>query len=253
RLRLDKGITATYVFLFFAILFLWYGQLTDTAFGNFVGYINRTIVNLHQMFVIETRGAGTAEAFGQTFAYLSVSAQFKFVSYWLGIAFIAIGLLSTTFLYKRMVSIPETEHLQTNLLPSKIDAEYWILALACATILVLSLALPFAMYGYGMDRAYLQMSVFLAVFLAIGGIVVGRLIKVKPCWLMLLVLIPYFMSSSGIVDRIFGVPGSVLLSSEGRSYAYYYVYEQESYAARWLRDNAELEFTVVYTDDGGAV
>jgi len=250
ELRPDKGITITFVALFFVILFFWYSQVTETAFQAGVGYVNRTLINLNQMFIMETRGMEVAQAYGQTLAYSAIPARVKFVSYWLGIVFIAIGVLSTLVGYKRMVAIPGPEHSKANFLKSKIDAEYWVLSLACCTILALSVILPYALHGYGMSREYLQMMVVLSIFLVIGGIMVGKFLKVKY-WLLLAILITYFMCSSGTIDKIFGAPGSVVLNSEGPSYTHYYVHDQEGYAARWLQVNTSPEDRVVYTDTAG--
>lgn len=249
--RLDKGITITFVALFFVVLYFWYGQVVAPTFDALITYPHRILVNLSQMFVMETRGTGVAEALGQTIAYSGIPARFKFVFSWLGIIFIAIGVLSTIARYRRMLSIPGSGHGKPNFLERKIDAEYWAFSLACCTILVLSVALPYALYGYGMTREYLAMLLVLCMFFVIGGIMVAKFLKLKPYWLLLLILIPYFICTTGTIDRIFGVPGSVVLNSEGPSYAYYYIYDQEGYAARWLGDNANLKDTMIFADKGG--
>jgi len=253
QLRLDKGITITFVVLFFVMLYFWYGQVVAPTFNSLITYPYRTLVNLGQMFVLETRGTGVAEAFGQTLAYPAISVSAKFVVYWLSIAFIAIGVLSAIARYKRMISIPGSGHGKASFLKSKIDAEYWVLSLACCAMLVLSVILPYALSDYGMTREYLAMMPVLSIFFVIGGIIVARLLKLKPYWLILVVLIPYFICTSGTVDRIFGAPGDVVLNSEGPSHAYYYIYDQEGYTARWLRDNADLKDTALFVDKGGGV
>ena len=252
QLRLEKGITITFVALFFTMLYFWYGQVVAPTFNSLIAYPYRTLVNLNQMFVMETRGTAVAEAFGQTLAYSAIPARAKFVFYWLSITFIAIGVLSTIARYKRIVSIPGSGYGKADFLERKIDAEYWVLSLACCTILVLSVALPYVLRDYGMTREYLAMMPALSIFFVIGGITVGKFLRAKPYWLLLLILIPYFICTTGTVDRIFGVPGDVVLNSEGSSYAYYYIYDQEGYAARWLQGNASPKDTMVYIDRGGS-
>ena len=59
------------------------------------------------------------------------------------------------------------------------------------------------------------------------------------------------MFATGVVHQLCGASNSIILNSEGRGYDDYYVYDQESYGARWLRDNGELkEDTKVYTGGG---
>jgi uncharacterized membrane protein len=143
--------------------------------------------------------------------------------------------------------------MKVNILKSKIDAEYWILTLACCTTLALSIILPYVLHGYGMSREYLQMMMVLSMFFVIGGITVGKFLKSKAYWLLLVVLIPYFMCNSGTIDRIFDVPGAVTLSSEGSSHDFYYIYDREGYAGRWLRDNSSPVDRTIYADKGGWV
>ncbi|MCK4731902.1 MAG: DUF2206 domain-containing protein, partial [Methanophagales archaeon] len=66
--------------------------------------------------------------------------------------------------------------------------------------------------------------------------------------IILLVLIPYFLSVTGVTYQMFGYQRAITLNSEGEQYDLYYVPDQESYGARWLRDNGELKNTMIYTD-----
>ena len=56
------------------------------------------------------------------------------------------------------------------------------------------------------------------------------------------------MISSGTAYQICGIPEEVILNSKGNSYYDLYVHDQESYAARWLKSNIELENTKIFTD-----
>jgi len=53
------------------------------------------------------------------------------------------------------------------------------------------------------------------------------------------VLIPFFMCTTGTMYQIFGVPASIALNSAGREYEVWYVHDQESYAAKWMEEYAE--------------
>ena len=77
--------------------------------------------------------------------------------------------------------------------------------------------------------------------------------QVRAYLIILLVLIPYFLCATGMMYNIFGVPRAIALNSEGERYDMLYVHDQESYGAKWLRDNSELENTMIYTDQLGRV
>ena len=52
--------------------------------------------------------------------------------------------------------------------------------------------------------------------------------------------------------NMFGVPHAIILNSEGKQYDSRYVHDQESYGARWLRNNGELENTMIHADETSA-
>lgn len=51
--------------------------------------------------------------------------------------------------------------------------------------------------------------------------------------------------------NVFGIPRQIILNSEGEQYDLLYVHDQESYSAKWLRNNGELEDTKIYTGTVG--
>ena len=102
-----------------------------------------------------------------------------------------------------------------------------------------------------MARVYFQMMGILAMFFIIGGITIARFPKLKASWLILLILIPFFICNTGLVDKMFRQP-TLVLDSKGSEHDKYYIHDQEGYAARWLRSNGELENTKIYADDLGS-
>ena len=63
RYTLKKVVSLTMAMLFFALIFFWYSQVTETAFSAGVGFIERTLSNLNTFFIEESR-RGTSELFG---------------------------------------------------------------------------------------------------------------------------------------------------------------------------------------------
>jgi len=146
------------------------------------------------------------------------------------------------------MAIPNADSERGTFLDSGIDTEYLMLSLACSAILVCTVALPLLSRVYGIQRVYMQMMVVLASFFVVGGIILFRFLKPRACWVLLAVLIPYFMCLTGTMYQIFNIPRAVTLNSQGRVYDVLYVHDEESYAAKWLQENGELDRYRVYID-----
>jgi uncharacterized membrane protein len=242
-------ITATTLALFFAVLFIWYAQVTGASFSSAVGFVRESFISLGQFAVVEARAPSVAQAFGQELSYSQVPVTFKFVVNWLTIALIAGGILATIVQYKKVVKVSNVAD-KPDFLSSKIEGEYFVFSIACCAVLAVSLVFPYISYGYGLGRVYFQIIGILALFFGIGAIALTRFLKLKAHWLMLLILIPFFVGNAGLVDQMFHRPTPVL-NAEGHYYNDYYIHDQDSYAARWLRDNADLKQTRVYADGPG--
>ena len=230
--HLKKRVTITIVALFFTILIFWYSQVTATAFNVGVGFIHQTFTNLNEWFIMEAKGGTITRAAGE--GIHTIPQRIRLVVSWLTVAFIAIGVLSTLVRYKRMVSVPKSGDAKPDFLYSKFEMEYFILALVCSAILAASVILPYIMRGYSMERAYFQTLVALSPFFVIGGIMVAKWLKARPHWIILMVLIPFFMCTTGTMYQIFGYPASIVLNSAGKEYDSGYVHDRDSYAAKWI-------------------
>jgi uncharacterized membrane protein len=245
RTQLKRGVTITIVALFFAMLFFWYSQVTVASFSSGVNFIHQTFANLNQWFLIESKGGEIAAATGKI-ALPTIPQKINLIFSWLTVAFVALGVLSTVAMYKRMVAIPDPKHIKPNFLYSKFEMEYFVLSLVCSAILVFSVVLPHISAGYGMSRIYFQAMAVLAPFFVIGGIMVARWLRARPHWIILLVLIPFFMCTTGTMYQIFDVPTPIALNSAGTEYETWYVHDQESYAAKWIKEYGE-EMIRIYT------
>jgi uncharacterized membrane protein len=233
RTQLKRGVTVSIVALFFAMLFFWYSQVTAASFSVGVNFIGETFANLNQWFVIESKGGEIAAATGKS-SLPTIPQKINLIFSWLTVAFVALGVLSTVAMYKRMVAIPDPEHIKPNFLYSKFEMEYFVLSLVCSAILVFSVVLPHISAAYSMTRIYFQAMVVLAPFFVIGGIMVARWLRARPHWIILFVLIPFFMCTTGTMYQIFDVPVSIALNSAGTEYELWYVHEQDSLAAKWV-------------------
>ena len=233
--RFKMIITISIVILFFVMLFFWYGQIVEAAFNTGVYFLTETFTQLHDFFVIESRGATVEEAFGISETLHTIPVKIKFVTSWATIAFIAIGVLTTLKRFRERVLLGSGH--EKSKPTKKIDAEYFVLSVVCCIMLVISVVFPYITIGYGMDRQYLQAIVPLSFFLVIGGMEIAKYVRLKPCWILIIVLIPYFLGTCGPLDQGFGIPGAVTLNSEGTLYNSWFIGDRESYGAKWLGDN----------------
>ena len=246
-----KVISLTIVLLFFAFVFFWYSQVTETAFNAGVGFIEETFTNLHKFFILESRGQAEA-LLGEGIMQKGIPHKIEFIFTWLTLAFTAIGVLTMVKKYKEMVAIPEIKlkHPNPEFLKKKFEVEYLVMVLACSALLVIIVALPFVAKGYSMQRLYPQVLVILSICFVMGGITISKYAKIRPYLIILLILIPYFFCVTGVMYNIFGVPRAITLNSEGEQYDRLYVHDQESYGAKWL-GNYMAERQKIYADFNG--
>ena len=271
-----KVISLTITILFFSMIFFWYSQVTETAFNAGVRFVEETFSNLNRFFVEESRGGPAQSLLGKGIMEKGIPHKIQFVFTWLTFALIGIGVITLIRRYKEM-SFPELKLKKPDFLKDKFEVGYFVLALACSGLLATVIAVPYITVGYGLDRMYPLAITILSVFFVIGGITLSKhfffwqkktCAKRKSCFfkgentsqqiqkdtqvwaylIILLVLIPHFLSVTGVTYQMFGYQRAITLNSEGEQYNVYYVHDQESYGARWLRDNGELKNTMIYTD-----
>ncbi|MBI2859919.1 MAG: DUF2206 domain-containing protein [Chloroflexi bacterium] len=242
-----RGITVTLVALLFAVAFFWYGQVTLAAFGASVSVLMDALFSLNQSFSPQAKGASVTAAAG---AGITVAPQYvRMVVSWLAILFIAVGSLGTLSRYERMVRLPGSDNAKPGYLRSRFDIEYLFLGLAGCAILVLLVVLPWVSVQYDMERTFFQLMVVLSVFFVIGGVMLARLFRTRWQWIVLPVMVLFFLSTTGVTYQLSGYPASLTLNSQGREYELWYVHDQESHAARWLKVNGE-DNSRIFTDVG---
>jgi len=265
KYSVTKVVNLTIVLLFFALVFFWYSQVTETAFNRGVGYIDKTFTRLNQFFILESRRENVQGILGKGIIQQEIPQKIQFVFTWLTFTFIGIGVTRLVVKYKEM-SFPELNFEKPDFLKDKFEVTYFMIALTCTGLLIATVALPFISTGYGIDRLYAVAITILSVFFVIGGIMVSRGLnqfiavsrgkalkkntsQVLAYLVILLVLIPYFFCITGVTYQMFGVPVplSLTLTSEGRWYEKYYIHDQESCSAKWLKNYA-VEDANIYGD-----
>ena len=172
KYSVKKVISLTIVILFFSMIFFWYSQVTETAFNAGVGFIETTLKNLHDFFILESRGQ-TQVMLGQGIMEKGIPHMVEFVFTWLTFALIGIGIITLIRRYKEM-SFPELNLKKSGFLKDKFEVAYFVIALACVGLLVVMIALPFVAVGYDMFRLYAVAITILSVFFVIGGMMIAK-------------------------------------------------------------------------------
>ena len=141
---------------------------------------------------------------------------------------------------RQMIAIGnENRESPPEFLNRKFDIEFFILSLACFIILAIAVILPYVLVGYDIDRIYGQATIILSPFFIIGGITVTSVFKkiiIKDLGnlIILLVLVLYFICTTGLMNQLVGVPSQIIMNSNGQDYDFIYVHDQEAYAAEWI-------------------
>ena len=263
RYAVKKVMSSTIVILFFSMIFFWYSQVTETAFSAGVDFVSNTITNLNRFFIEESRGGGVSAMFGAGIEKKGTPHKVEFVFTWISFAFIGTGLITLICKYKEM-SFRELNFKRPSFLKGKFEVTYSVVAFACVILLSAMVLFPFVSVGYGMQRLYAMAITILSVFFVIGGVVMAKCLnkllavcrwktlannvsQVQAYMVILLVLIPYFFSVTGVMYNIFGVPRAITLNSEGEQYGTMYIHDQESCCAKWLKNTTD-ETSRIYAD-----
>ncbi|WP_321421169.1 DUF2206 domain-containing protein [uncultured Methanobacterium sp.] len=167
----ERITTLNMVILFFSIMFLWYAQITQKAFGSGVSFFKTTLTDLFiNFFISESRGTQVQALVGQGILDKAISAQIEFVFTWLLLGFIGLGILAVLVHRKKIIF---TRYPGKNLFKRNIDFEFFIMAFISSILLLSMVILPHIAKGYSMDRLYLLTSTFLSLFFILGGVILA--------------------------------------------------------------------------------
>ena len=241
QLGINSGVTITLTVLFVVMAFFWFSQITVAAFNIGVGVVHETFTNFGHWFLLEARGPTVVAATGKG---VDTTVQYiRLVVSWTTVAFIAIGVLTTLVKYKSMLAIPKSGYPKPNLLKAKLGIDFFVMMIVASAVLVISVILPYVLKIYSMERTYYQLIVVLAPFFVLGGIFVARLLKVRLYLIILLALIPFFLSTTGVLYEVLGQRVSVVLDPP-HWHERLWIHDQESRAAKWIsRDRQWAERT----------
>jgi uncharacterized membrane protein len=243
------SINPIVILLFLAMLFFWGYQITQGAFHGGVTSLSAVFSDYNQLFSLESRGGIVEQAFDSSIN--DVPLRVKFIFNWLMVLSIFLGF-AISFGAKM------AEHvLPRSKLPNKfslqilnLNGQYLFFSASCVVIILVSVVLPsFLKQYYGFNRLFFFTIVILGLFVVVFAINVGHLLRIKPIIVMLFILVPFFLCTTGIVDQVAGNKVSILINSEGPNYEYFFVHDRDVSGAQWLGKFGELNNDIIYTDD----
>ncbi|MEI6104894.1 MAG: DUF2206 domain-containing protein [Methanothrix sp.] len=235
----NRRISSLMLLLFLTMIIFWYVVVTGGPFYSLKEFVLETYNSLPQFFSLESKGVGIAQAFGVGLDLKQVPQVMTVAFTWLTVIFLSVGVFSM---------IADQLGFKTLFSAKRPDPEFFILAIASFCILAASLALPYIGRAYGIDRLYIQMMVISSPFFVIGSTVIARCMHIRRSHLpLLIVLIPYLLCNTGTMHQIFGIDKVITLNSHGQMFEELYIHDQETYAARWIKEESE-EWTDIYSD-----
>jgi uncharacterized membrane protein len=288
RVRGRTIVTLFLLLIMTEVIVLWYGFATVTPLEYAVNFAKQTLQSIGTIFTGHAeRGSDVQSAFGAGVASKGIAHIVQFLATWLTLGSIAIGLLVLvrhfwiTIIKKRVPERPVY-------LKHDFDANFMALAFSAAGLIFLMTVIPFLSTGYEITRVYPLALTSLSVFFVIGGILIaialnrlfGGIISIrKGCSLraylsglkgliapslgewkraevvaivvLLLILAPYFLSSTGAMHNLLGTPREITFNNFGPQYDQKYITDADVGAAAWLRNYPDGE-SWLYTDVHGA-
>jgi len=262
----SKKVDILILLFFSALIFFWYSQVVTGTYTGGISFVEEVATQMSDLFSLDARGGDVQMLLGQNLASKSVPEIFNFVITWVTFLMIGIGVMAVCGMYKSELAINASisEHRNSRLgFTSKIDIEFFILALCCSFLLVITILLPYIAVGYGVDRIYAVATTVLSSFFVIGGIAIIQGIrsiynitkaeeksdshgqnKLLTYGFILLVLLLYFICSSGIIFNLFGVSKTIALDNEGPVFDKMNVYDRDQASAFWLGQHSRIDSTV---------
>lgn len=259
-------MSPTLLLLFFAIIFLWYSQITNATFESGVYFFRDVLYQLISFFEMESRDQEIYTIIGV--GVVGIPMKLHFVFSWLILIFIFMGFFAVLQKFNHMADLKQN-YRKPNFLKHKFDVEFISISIVCLVLLGLSVILPYISKGYNVTRVYALSVVSLSTFFVIGGIYIFlRLfcnnwtnnnnecdsLKINSNVLiyviMLCVLIPNYFCVTGITYEAFNYPRSIVLNSDGNDYDIFFIHDHESCCAKWLKQHYN-DASQIYSDNFG--
>jgi uncharacterized membrane protein len=229
----NKTITFLTVLLFFAMIFFWYGQVTNYSFSSLIESLKESFDNMKNFFLLDARSPVISSAIG-----IDASESPAIYLFTLGIGtitriFLTLGVIYLIFNFKK----------------TEMRKDYALLCILSFCIFILAIIAPQISNVYNLERIYMLSLIFICPLIVLGGRV---LFKRKAEVIITIIILIYFFNQIAFTTQIIGFKESFFLNSDCKLCKHYIVHDQEVASARWLEKTREMD-DVVYGDYFGVL
>jgi uncharacterized membrane protein len=249
KLKFNRNISMVFLILFFTLTFLWYGQVTDNAFTHGIDFLGNTINGLNNFFVNEMREEAISKLAGIGLENPFISGFNLFLT-WSIFILMGMGVLISFVNYKENLKLINNKKINS-FLKKRIDVEFGTLSLISILVLTMTIVIPFVSKGYDFQRIYMLTTIFLSFYFVFGTLNLMKLLKLrfKPHIIILLILVPYSLFTTGVLYEITGYNSDVTLNSDVITFDNIYITDAEVKNALWLSRSIGNK---IYTADASA-
>ncbi len=225
-----KNITIGLIALLFVTMFFWYAITTETLFRITVNNLKDLFFSLTMSSSVDLKSDQISLLFAQT-PITTVLGYINFIITWSTFSLIAIGFLNVI---KKSINMSLFK-LKTKFISKKFSIEFISMSIASIIILCLMIALPYLSVSYDIYRVYLVVTIILSFYFVRGGTFLAGKLKIRNNYVMvLLILVPYFLFSTGSIYTLAGVPNSLLFTSGGERSNLNEINDPESFSIKWF-------------------
>lgn len=149
-------------------------------------HTGETLMGLEDLpfFTLETREIVVQEAFGFTFADMSIPERIELVFNWLVVGMLSLGLLLM-------------------LRNKEIDLQFKTMLVSLYALILVTIAFPWMSLSYGAQRTYFTASIVLAVCFPFTVNWLSKRVRIPSTIISGCVLLPYALCTSGLLYNLF--------------------------------------------------
>lgn len=262
--------------VFLVLMYVWYALVTVVPSQMFMDFVEKTMENLDNFLMPGTRGQDVQKLFGSHVADRGIPYIVQFVLSWVSIGFTAIGTLAVTLNLRKTV-LPGKE--KAEYLENKFSGLFFVLVIIVTGLLGLMVIVPYLSDGYDLARVLPLSNTILSVMFVVGGIALAEVLRsviryparrrrgeehlVPPegggdqhflvrmsLALILVVLLPYFLSVTGVLHTLSGDHRDVVFHADGPQYDMKYVHDTEARSVIWLKQRMDPDM-MIFADGFG--
>lgn len=250
RYNLEKLITLDIILIFFVFIYLWYSVVTVLPWKNMVEFLIAISDNIGGFLLPSARGSDINALFGDHIGMRKLPYYIQFLSTWLTLGFVGLGILDLLINFKKRAIIGMHDQ-KVDFQKNKFNTTYAVMSIICIVILILVVTLPGISVRYEAERVYPLVLIILATFFITGAHLFTSLIhrfsqvpRKNVLMIILIILVPYFLASSGIAYTFYGISRDIHLHSEGIQYEMKYTHDSESFTAQWLQMHMDSNYMI---------